>query len=51
MPDGGFISVMSDLTELKAVQERFKDFAEATSRTGSGSRTPSCASPTVSPGV
>jgi PAS domain S-box-containing protein len=31
MPDGGFISVMSDLTELKAVEERFKDFAEATS--------------------
>ena len=31
MPDGGFISVMTDLTELKSAEERFKDFAEATS--------------------
>jgi two-component system cell cycle sensor histidine kinase PleC len=31
MPDGGFISVMADLTELKEAEERFKDFAEATS--------------------
>jgi PAS domain S-box-containing protein len=31
MPDGGFISVMSDLTELKSAEERFRDFAEATS--------------------
>ncbi len=31
MPDGGFISVRTDLTELKATEERFKDFAEATS--------------------
>ena len=31
MPDGGFISVMADLTELKSAEERFRDFAEATS--------------------
>jgi PAS domain S-box-containing protein len=31
MPDGGFITVMSDLTELKSTEERFRDFAEATS--------------------
>jgi PAS domain S-box-containing protein len=31
LPDGGFISVMADLTELKAAEERFRDFAEATS--------------------
>ena len=31
MPDGGFISVMSDTTELKLAEQRFKDFAEASS--------------------
>jgi PAS domain S-box-containing protein len=31
MPDGGFISVMSDQTELKTAEQRFKDFAEASS--------------------
>ena len=31
MPGGGFVTVVADLTELKRTEERFKDFAEATS--------------------
>jgi PAS domain S-box-containing protein len=31
MPDGGFVTVVADQTELKRTEERFKDFAEATS--------------------